>query len=503
MSEKVKFLTTFRARLILLLTSFLLITLALVFILDNWSRKRTEEAVEAHRNQVAESLNIGYYDLALAINLATQSLESERYLYDSLGPGELPRTIENIVVTEENGKVRDCTLREKIDQHIRVPVVKTFQVRSEDPLHEEDASHEHAPKTYYQPINTASGVFWIVIVTTQQSILNRVEDSSKTLTSTNKELANYRLAATTGLLVMALALAVVIGWRFTRPINKLAAAAQRVAAGELDFSVGIDRSDEVGQLAATFDEMILGLRAKIELEEKLNQSERAAVIGRLTQSVAHEIRNPLNVINLSIDHVSSKYAPEDERQRKQFTRILSSIKDEIGRLKHMVNDLLNYGRPARLTFEMIDMRELIDDTLSFVRSQADEQGVEVTFEDGEGPAEVLGDRERLKSCLSNIAINALQAMPAGGELHAWVEKSNGLVEVHISDTGIGISEEALTKIFEPYYSTKKTGFGLGLAVTKNIVEEHRGMVEVLSELDRGTTFIVRLPATADEPETEI
>ena len=501
MSDKVKFLTTFRARLILLLTSFLIITLALVFILDNWSRKLTEEAVEAHRNQVTDSLNIGYYDLALAINLATQSLESERYLYDSLGPGELPRTIENIVVTEESGKIRDCTLREKIDLFIRVPAVKTFQVRSEDPLLKEDESHNHEPKTYYQPVTTTNGIFWIVIITTQQSILNKIDDSSKTLASTNKALSNYRLAATTGLLVMALALAVIIGWRFTRPINKLAAAAQRVAAGDLDFRVGIDRSDEVGQLAATFDEMILGLKAKIELEEKLNQSERAAVIGRLTQSVAHEIRNPLNVINLSIDHVSSKYAPEDERPRKQFTRILSSIKDEIGRLKHMVNDLLNYGRPARLNFEKIDMRELIDDTLSLVRSQADEQGVELILEGEEAPAEVMGDRERLKSCLSNIAINALQAMPAGGKLCASVEKTNGLVEVSISDTGIGISEEALTKIFEPYYSTKKTGFGLGLAVTKNIVEEHRGTVEVLSELDRGSTFIMRLPITAEEPET--
>jgi signal transduction histidine kinase len=307
-------------------------------------------------------------------------------------------------------------------------------------------------------------------------------------------LSNYRLGATTGVLVIALALAVVIGWRFTRPINELAAAARRVAAGNMDFQVNINRPDEVGQLAATFNEMITGLKSKRELEEKLNQAERAAVIGRLTQSVAHEIRNPLNVINLSIDHASTRYAPEDEARRGQFLRILSTIKDEIARLKHLVNDLLNYGRPAQLAVETVDVRKLVTETMSLVRPQADEQGVTITVDEPDRPAEVIGDRERLKSCLSNIAINALQAMPNGGKLSTRVTQTNGLIEIDMSDTGVGISEESIAKVFEPYFSTKQAGFGLGLAVTRKIVEEHKGSIEVNSEVNEGTTFIVRLPA---------
>lgn len=496
MSDNIKFFLTFRARLMLLLSSFLLLTIILVLVLDKWASKRAGQEIEAQNNKVTQAVNAGLGDFGQAMSLATQSLSSEEFLYDTIAPEDLPQTVEVIIVTEKDGKVRDSTRPELVNKVIAVPDQRVAQVRSEDPVHEEDELHEHAPKTYYQPVETTKGLFWIVIVTAQQAIINQIEEASSNLSSRTRELSNYRLWATTGLLVLALAIVVVIGWQFTRPIKELAAAARRVAAGDLDFRVNINRRDEVGQLTTTFNEMIAGLKSKQDLEEKLNQAERAAVIGRLTQSVAHEIRNPLNVINLSIDHVTTKFAPQDETRRKQLNRILTSIKDEVARLKNMVNDLLNYGRPAQLSVETIDMRKLMDETLALVRPQADEQGVEVNIEEGGSLAQVKGDPERLKSCLSNIAINALQAMPAGGRLSARVARADGMVEVSISDTGVGISEEALGKIFEPYFSTKRTGFGLGLALTKKIIEEHQGAIDVESEVNRGTTFTVKLPATS-------
>jgi len=226
----------------------------------------------------------------------------------------------------------------------------------------------------------------------------------------------------------------------------------------------------------------------------LNTAERQAAIGRLTQAVAHEIRNPLNVINLSIDHVATKYAPEDEKRRQQLNRILSSIRDEVARLKRLVSDLLNYGRPARLAVETVDVRKLVDETLALIRPQAEEQSVQVTLEADPSPVEIRGDRERLKSCFSNIAINALQAMPTGGRLNVRIARLDGSIEVTMSDTGTGISEDALIKIFEPYFSTKQAGFGLGLAVTKTIVEEHQGSIDVRSVPQGGAEFVVRLPS---------
>ncbi|HEY7545552.1 MAG TPA: ATP-binding protein, partial [Blastocatellia bacterium] len=384
-----------------------------------------------------------------------------------------------------------------VGEFMALPNEEKPQDRPEDPVAHKYEDDKSIPRTYFYPITTVKGLHWIIIITSQQPIIKEIEAASQVLSDKKRELSNYRLAATTGLLLLALAVVVAVGWRFARPIDQLARAARRVADGEYDFQVKIRRPDEVGQLASTFNDMIAGLKVKHELEEKLNQAERAAVIGRLTQAVAHEVRNPLNVINLSIDHVSSKYAPEDERKRGQFTAILSSIKDEIARLKYLVNDLLNYGRPSHMAFKPLDVRELVDETVALVRTQADAQGIDLKVEYTDEETEVMGDRERLKSCLTNIVINALQAMPQGGSLATNLYRNDGWVEIKITDTGVGISDEALQKIFEPYFSTRVSGFGLGLAVTRSIIEDHRGSIVVNSKLGHGTTFTVKLPVASE------
>ncbi len=493
MSDRVRFFMSFRARLMLLLTAFLLLTIILVLTLDNWSRKQAAEEVKVQSEQVKDAVNSGFIDFAVAIGLAIENLASDRYLYKQIEAGEvqLPDTVENIIVADKDGKVSDTTLPELDGGSITVPKDTL------DPVEGRVEIRGGSFKTYSLPFTSDRGLYWIVIVTNQQSITNKIDDASTTLATRSRELANVRLLATGGLLGLALAIAVIIGWRFTQPIQEMARAARRVASGNLDFRVDVNRRDEVGQLATTFNEMIDGLKSKRELEEKLNHAERSAAIGRLTQSVAHEIRNPLNVINLSIDHVGSKYAPDDEPRRSQLNRILSTIKDEVERLKRLVNDLLNYGRPPRLAVENVDIGKLFSETVALIRPQAVEQGVQVTVEESEPGIEARGDRERLKSCLSNIAINALQAMPMGGKLSARIAKSDGFVEVTVADTGVGISEESLSKIFEPYFSTKQTGFGLGLAVTKAIIEEHQGSIAVVSQQGLGTTFTVKLPAASD------
>lgn len=480
----------------LLLTSFVLLTIIFVLFLDNWARKRAAIEVEQSSNQVKEAFATSLGDFAQAISLAIEAFTEEAYLYDIVSPEEMPPTVQHIIVADEHGVVTDSTLREVINETIKVPdrAADRAKVDDGDPVEGNVELHGEPLKTYNIPTMTGKGLRWVIVVMKQDAIINQIEAAQLALADKNKELSDYRIAATTGLLTLALAIAVVIGWRFTRPIKELAGAARRVAAGDLDFQVKADRPDEVGQLATTFNEMITQLKSKHELEEKLNQAERSAVIGRLTQAVAHEIRNPLNVINLSIDHASTRYAPEDEARRKQFTRLLSSIKDEIARLNRMVSDVLNFGRPARMAVEPVDLNSLVGETMSLVRAQADEQGVEVSYDKGPEIAIVQGDPERLKSCISNLAINALQAMPGGGHLSARVEKNNGFVEVSISDTGVGIPEEALPKVFDAYYSTKQTGFGLGLAVTKKIIDEHHGSIDVKSEVNSGTTFTVRLPA---------
>jgi signal transduction histidine kinase len=495
MPARIGWFLSFRARLIALWSFFLVLTTILVFAVDRQVEKRIKSDVDQQNKQVKDAVNNGFEDFAVAINLAQQSLNQESYLYQNLPA--VPPNIEHIIVADENGVVKDSTLKEMVEpepQHVVVPKEPEGVWQAGDPVEGEVKLHGGAIRAYYLPITTAKGLYWIIIVVQQGSILNKIDEASSLLATKTQQWSDLQIAATTALLLISLALVVYFVGRFTHPINQLAAAARRVAGGDMNFKVHIDRLDEVGQLTYTFNEMIADLKSKHELEEKLNQAERVAVIGRLTQGVAHEIRNPLNVINLSIDHVNTKFPPEDEIKRKQFSSILSSIKDEIARLNRMVTDLLNYGRPANLALQTVDVVELVQETVALIQAQADEQGVNISVDRDAEPARVNGDAERLKSCMSNIAINALQAMPSGGSLKASIHRSNGFVEISISDSGVGISEESIGKVFEPYFSTKQSGFGLGLAVTKKIVEEHHGHINVKSNVSRGTTFTLTLPA---------
>src|SRR5581483_2919707 len=309
------------------------------------------------------------------------------------------------------------------------------------------------------------------------------------------ETANQRLLVSMSIFGVAVLLTGFLAYNFTKPISALSVAVERVASGDLDAEVPIDRSDEIGELARNFNRMMQQLRDQRELEERLTQAEQSAIVGRLASGIAHEIRNPLNYINLSIDHVRSKYQPQTEQAAAQFNSLLGSVKDEILRLNRIVTDFLNYGRPLKLSPKTISVRKLIDETIALVHQKAEDQGVTITVSDSGHVDDIRGDPEQLKSCFSNIIINGVQSMEYGGKLNIDIKNEAKGVRVNIRDTGSGIPTEALDHIFEPYYSTKETGVGLGLAVTKRIIEFHRGAINVTSAVGEGTEFSIYLPNT--------
>ncbi|MBO0798614.1 MAG: HAMP domain-containing protein, partial [Blastocatellia bacterium] len=289
--------------------------------------------------------------------------------------------------------------------------------------------------------------------------------------------------------------------RFTRPVTALSQAAQRVTAGDLDFDVPISGPQEINSLSRTFNEMIVGLRRSRDLEEQLQRAERSAVVGRLASGIAHEIRNPLNFINLSIDYLKDKFAPQADDSRSEYTRILTTIKDELARLNRLVSDFLSYGRPAKLKLREVNARTLIEEVKTLVAAQAEQQNVKINIQPSlNGDALLEADPELLKTCFSNLMINAVQAMPEGGALNVRLNPDSSLVEIEFTDNGPGISSEALEQIFEPYYSTKETGVGLGLPLTKKIIEEHGGEITVRSEPNNGATFRVVLPRLTHKPQ---
>jgi nitrogen fixation/metabolism regulation signal transduction histidine kinase len=292
-------------------------------------------------------------------------------------------------------------------------------------------------------------------------------------------------------------------WHFMRPISELTAAARMVAAGNFDFRVAAaKRRDEIGALASTFNEMLAGLKHTRELETQLHQAERSAVVGRLASAIAHEIKNPLNYINLTLDHLRTSFAPEVEPKRAVFERLTMQVKAEVARVNTRIKEFLSYTRPATLEMRPLDLAKEVRDALRLVEVQAEESGLETRIEqEGEIPP-VLGDPAALRSLFTNLLINALHAMEGNeaGRLTVSLSREDGFACVRISDTGSGIAAENIGQIFEPYFSTKETGTGLGLAIARKAAEDHGGNVSVESRPGAGTTFTVRIPTAAGDYE---
>jgi signal transduction histidine kinase len=478
-------LSSFRGKMVAFMATMLLFTTAALYLINRRLEERILHQVEEHTRA-----------LTLANDLALRSLSQGEYLFKLLSELDKEKltvsaasTIRHILIVDTEGRVVDSTEQDDLGKKLEAAIGDLPPVSVGDVMRDADANGN---RTMSLRVETDKGERRIVIVVSTNQ-LNRVV----------REASRDRLLAIGALGFGSLLIIALVSWRFTRLITELARAAQRVTAGELDFQLQVKQRDEVGALAETFNEMLAGLRNKRELEEQLQRAERSAVVGRLASGIAHEIRNPLNFINLSIDHLREKFTPA-AAARAEYLHILGMLKDEINRLNRLVNDFLSYGRPSRLKLRELDVRALLEEVKELVKAQAEGQNIHLnirrwadkeTGSSGEARAEDLlqADYEQLKTCFSNLVINAIQAMPQGGTLNILLRPHERHLEIEFADTGLGIAPEAIGQIFEPYYSTKETGIGLGLPLTKKIIEDHGGEITVTSEPGQGTVFTVILP----------
>jgi signal transduction histidine kinase len=291
-------------------------------------------------------------------------------------------------------------------------------------------------------------------------------------------------------------LTAIVVWRFTRPIKSLSIGARRVAGGDFTFRVpGSGRSDEMGELTGLFNDMTVKLARTRELEAQLYNAEKAVVVSRLASAIAHEIRNPLNYINLTLDHLRASFAPENTQKQEKFESLTRQVKMEVARINTRITEFLNYSRPAKLEPRALNLADLSRDALRMFEVQLEETNVDATVTEQGLVPPVRADAESLRSALTNLIINSLQAMDgSGGKISITVAADeNNRVRLDVTDTGRGITEDDLLKIFEPYFSTKETGTGLGLAIVKKAVDDHHGSISVRSKEGEGTTFTITLP----------
>jgi signal transduction histidine kinase len=301
-----------------------------------------------------------------------------------------------------------------------------------------------------------------------------------------------------GTMLAALCVVLYLAFLFTKPIDQLVAGAQQVAAGNLYISLPSRGSDEMGRLAQTFNQMVERLREHRALQERLNEAEKLSLLGRFAATVAHEVRNSLNFINLTIDQIRAKHFFGDDRAARVMERNLANIKDEISRLNHLVNDVLTAGRQAPPTLVPCDLRATLTGALALVGRQARNQSVKIELDLAQELPIFRLDPAQIKTCFLNILTNAIQAMPLGGQVRIFAvitKAPNGeeSLDLHFTDTGPGIPPAEREKVFAPFYSTKATGFGLGLAIAKKIIEDHAGRIFVDNGDTPGTDLVVQLP----------
>ena len=498
-----RFLNTFRGRLLVILAILLIATLGVQYYLNLVTQNENARLRQEQEQAVVAGIALGF--------TAMTSLEDRvEDLIDQPGQPFLSDNardrIRDIIIINNNWQIHDSLnhdyLPSRDDQGDIVyknlgdltdlPPLMEGDRLGEDLAHfpnrKTDANKDQPDEAHAIPIETSQGRWYVMVLLKN----DRTEARRR---------AARPLVYTLGILLVSSVITFWLVWRFGQPIANLADAAREVAGGNLCVRVpDATRNDEMGRLASRFNEMTRELEKKRDLETQLQQAEKSAVVGRLGSAIAHEIRNPLNYINLTLDHLRAKYAPANPEDRAAFGKLTSQLKNEVARIDQQISDFLNYSRPAKAELQPVGARRVIEDSLRIVEPEAAEKNVTIGIVEHENVPRIMADPEFLRSVFNNLFINALQAMEkGGGHLNIKISPSDDgdFVDFEISDTGSGISPEQVSKIFEPYFSTKETGTGLGLAIVHKIVDIHNGTIKVESAEGEGTRFIVRLHRAED------
>ena len=283
----------------------------------------------------------------------------------------------------------------------------------------------------------------------------------------------------------------IVGLQMTKPINQLAAGAAEIASGNLEQQVAIQSRDEIGRLAGAFNQM--GAALKTSLEKQL-AAERHAAWGDAARWVVHEIKNPLFPIRLSIENLQRAYQGKGNQSQgfeEIFVQCTDIVIEEVDRLQRLVDEFNQFARMPHAEREPSDLNQIVQNVVNLYAESVENIQLKATLT-SDLPTLSL-DSEQITQALGNLIKNAIEAMPGRGTLNVSTQSvSEEKIQIKIQDTGIGMSSETLAQIFEPYYTTKDTGTGLGMAIVQRIITDHDGEIFVESEEGVGTTVWIEL-----------
>jgi nitrogen fixation/metabolism regulation signal transduction histidine kinase len=276
-------------------------------------------------------------------------------------------------------------------------------------------------------------------------------------------------------------------------VEQLAHAAREVAAGNWNVRVDVSGEDELGQLADSFNRMTSELLGQKEL---LVQAERVAAWRELARRLAHELKNPLFPLQLTMENLVRARQQSPEQFEEVFRESSRTLLAEISNLKGIIGRFSEFSKMPQPQLRPVQLNDLVRGVLQLFQAQLEAPGrakINCQLELDPHLKPVAADAELLHRAISNLVLNALDAMPQGGTLRVRTRREESKVLIEVADTGAGMTAEERERIFTPYYTSKPQGTGLGLAIVQSVVSDHGGRVRVQTELGRGTTFVIELP----------
>ncbi len=291
------------------------------------------------------------------------------------------------------------------------------------------------------------------------------------------------------------------GWaaaRVTRPVEQLAQAAREVASGNWSAQVTVTSSDELGELAESFNRMTHELLAQ---KEHLVQAERVAAWRELARRLAHELKNPLFPLQLTVENLLRAREQSPQQFEEIFQESSSTLLAEIANLKAIVSRFSEFARMPQPQVQQIQLNDIVQHVVRLFQAQfrsPERAPIECKLDLADPMEPISADPDLLHRALSNLVLNAMDAMPQGGALTLRTRQNREFSYVEVSDTGTGLTPEECERLFTPYYTSKAHGTGLGLAIVQSVINDHGGRVRVRSESGTGTTFVIELPRTASD-----
>ena len=337
------------------------------------------------------------------------------------------------------------------------------------------------------------------------------------LTSINRSIYSIIIALTASLMLSLIVIVLTVR-SITGPVNVLVRGIGRVSTGDFDSKVNITSHDEIGYIADTFNDMIVNLKEvtlkkeelmselreiNIDLEERVRQAteelrmahekmlhtETLSIVGTFASGVAHEMATPLSSLISYVQMLKGKF------QGRKGVEDLNIIEGELHRLRIILGGMLDFARVPKKEKLSTDINSIINELMSLLRYQKEYKNIMVKTDVDTGIPAISAVPGQLKQVFMNIIMNALQAMPDGGELTVSTSATgdNKKVIIRIEDTGYGISRDVIDRVFQPFYTNKKSGTGLGLSISYGIIKGHHGDITVESRVDKGTVFTITLP----------